>query len=102
MLFLRFPGCGEYVKRGFLIGVGGVITFKNARKLKETVESIRLENIVLETDCPYLAPVPYRGERNCSLYLPYIISGIAEIKGVDRGVVENTTFENAMRLYRLI
>ncbi|MBQ4482426.1 MAG: TatD family hydrolase [Lachnospiraceae bacterium] len=92
----------EYVKRGFLIGVGGVITFKNARKLKETVESIELENIVLETDCPYLAPVPYRGERNCSLYLPYVVSCIAEIKAVERDVVENITFENAMRLYRLI
>ena len=62
----------EYVKMGYYIGVGGVVTFKNAKKLKETVQEIPLSSIVLETDCPYLAPVPYRGKRNCSLYLSYV------------------------------
>ena len=62
----------EYVKMGFYIGVGGVVTFKNARKLKQTVEGIPLASIVLETDCPYLAPVPYRGKRNQSAYIRYV------------------------------
>src|SRR5699024_10859593 len=61
-----------YVKMGYYIGIGGVVTFKNAKKLKNVVERIPLTSIVLETDCPYLAPVPYRGKRNCSLYLPYV------------------------------
>ena len=72
----------EYVKMGFYIGVGGVVTFKNARKLKETVQEIPLTSIVLETDCPYLAPVPYRGKRNNSAYIKYIAEEIAGIKGV--------------------
>ena len=59
----------EYVKMGYYIGVGGVVTFKNARKLKETVEEIPLTSIVLETDCPYLAPVPYRGKRKLLLFI---------------------------------
>ena len=71
----------EYVKMGYYIGVGGVVTFKNAKKLKQVVQEIPLESVVLETDCPYLAPVPYRGKRNCSLYLPYVAEQIAELKG---------------------
>ena len=57
---------------GFYLGIGGVVTFKNAKKIKEVVADTPLEYIILETDCPYLAPVPYRGKRNCSLYLPYV------------------------------
>lgn len=91
----------EYIRRGFFIGVGGVITFKNARKLRETVEAAGLEGIVLETDCPYLAPVPFRGERNNSLYLPYVVQSIADITGTDRETVESTTYDNAMRLFGL-
>lgn len=72
----------EYVKMGYYIGVGGVVTFKNAKKLKETVQEIPLSSIVLETDCPYLAPVPYRGKRNCSLYLSYVAEEIAKLKGI--------------------
>ena len=67
----------EYVKMGYYIGIGGVVTFKNAKKLKQVVQEIPLESIVLETDCPYLAPVPYRGKRNSSLYLPYVAEEIA-------------------------
>lgn len=91
----------EYVKMGYYIGVGGVVTFKNAKKLKQVVEEIPLESIVLETDCPYLAPVPYRGKRNCSLYLPYVAEQIAEIK---RTTVENViqqTEKNSRALYCL-
>lgn len=91
----------EYVKMGYYIGVGGVVTFKNAKKLKQVVESIPLESIVLETDCPYLAPVPYRGKRNCSLYLLYVAEEIAKIKGVTAEEVVRQTEVNARKLYRL-
>ncbi len=90
---------GEVVKMGFYIGVGGVCTYKNAKKLVEVVEEIPLEHILLETDCPYLTPVPYRGKRNSSLYLPYVVEKIAEIKGVTAEEVERVTYENAMKLF---
>ncbi len=89
----------EYVKMGLFIGIGGVVTFKNSRKLKEVAAGIPLENIVLETDCPYLAPVPYRGKRNCSLYLPYVVRTIAELRGITEEEVIGTTWENAFRLF---
>ena len=91
----------EYVKMGFYIGVGGVVTFKNARKLVEVTRQIPLERLVLETDCPYLAPVPYRGKRNSSLYLPYVVSAIAQIKGVTEEEVIRVTEQNAKDMYRL-
>lgn len=91
----------EYVKKGYYIGVGGVVTFKNAKKLKQVVEEIPLESIVLETDCPYLAPVPYRGKRNCSLYLPYVAEQIAEIKGTTVENVIQQTEKNSRDLYCL-
>lgn len=91
----------EYVKMGYYIGVGGVVTFKNAKKLKQVVEEIPLESIVLETDCPYLAPEPFRGKRNSSLYLPYVAEKIAEIKGVSAEEVVCQTEENSRQLYRL-
>ncbi len=89
----------EFIKMGYYIGVGGVITFKNAKKLKETVEAIPLERILLETDCPYMAPEPHRGKRNSSLYLPYVVEKIAEIKGVSIEEVERVTEANARRLF---
>ncbi len=89
----------EYVKMGWYIGVGGVVTFKNGRKLVETVEAIPLESIVLETDCPYMAPEPYRGQRNSSLYLKYIAEKIAQIKNISVSEVEQVTYENALRIY---
>ena len=91
----------EYVKMGVYIGVGGVVTFKNARKLKETVEEIPLTSIVLETDCPYLAPVPYRGKRNNSAYIKYIAEEIAVIKGISYEEVVEQTEKNARDLYNL-
>ena len=91
----------EYVKMGYFIGVGGVVTFKNARKLKETVEAIPLTSIVLETDCPYLAPEPYRGKRNNSSYIKYAAEEIGRLKGVDGEEVIRQTEENAKKLYRL-
>ena len=91
----------KYVKRGFYIGVGGVVTFKNARKLVEVVEEIPLSNIILETDSPYLAPVPFRGKRNSSLNLPYVVEKIAQIKEVSEDEVIRVTQENARRMYRI-
>lgn len=91
----------EYVKMGYYIGVGGVVTFKNAKKLKKVVQEIPLESIVLETDCPYLAPVPYRGKRNCSLYLPYVAEQIAELKGTTVEEVIQQTEKNSREMYGL-
>lgn len=91
----------EFVKMGYYIGVGGVVTFKNAKKLKETVEAVSLENILLETDCPYMAPEPHRGKRNNSAYIPYIVAEIARIKGVSEQEVKKVTYDNAKRLFRL-
>lgn len=91
----------EYVKMGYYIGVGGVVTFQNARKLKETVLEIPLESIVLETDCPYLAPAPHRGKRNSSRYLTYVAGKIAELKEVSEEEVIRQTEANAKALYRL-
>ena len=89
----------QYLDLGFYIGVGGVVTFKNAKKLKEVVEYVPLDRIVTETDSPYLAPVPMRGGRNSSEYLPYIVEAIATIKGVTAEEVESVTYENAVRIF---
>lgn len=91
----------EYVKMGFCIGVGGVVTFKNGKKLKEVVEAIPLERILLETDCPYLAPEPYRGKRNSSLYIPHIAQAIADIKGITYEEVVTQTEQNGKELFRI-
>lgn len=91
----------EFVKMGFYIGIGGVVTFKNARKLVQVAEEIPLESILLETDCPYLAPVPYRGKRNNSAYLPYVVAKIAQLKGISEEEVIRVTEENAEKMYRL-
>lgn len=92
----------EYVKMGYLIGVGGVVTFKNARRLKETVEAIPLSHIVLETDCPYLAPEPNRGKRNSSLNLSYVAQAIADLKGITAEEVIKVTGENAKAFYGIV
>lgn len=89
----------EYVKLGYYIGIGGVVTFKNARVMKEVAAAVPLDHIVIETDCPYLAPVPNRGKRNSSLYLPLVIREIAEIKGVTPKEVEDATYANVKRVY---
>lgn len=89
----------EFIRMGYFIGVGGVLTFKNARKLVQTVEAIPMERILLETDCPYMAPEPHRGSRNSSLNLPYVVAKIAELKGITTEEVERITEENAYRLF---
>ena len=92
----------EYVKMGYYIGVGGVVTFKNAKKLKETVAEIGLPHIVLETDCPYMAPEPHRGTRNDSRNLIYVVKTIAELTGTTPEEVETVTWENAKKLFQKV
>ncbi len=89
----------EYVKMGFYIGIGGVVTFKNARVMKEVVEAIPLTSIVLETDAPYLAPTPFRGKRNESTYLQYVAEEIAKIKEISYQEVIQQTSINGKVLY---
>lgn len=91
----------EFLNMDFYFGIGGVLTFPNAKKLREAVEYIPIEKIVLETDSPYLAPVPHRGKRNSSLNLPYVVEALAQVKGMTREEVEAVTFENADKLYRM-
>ena len=91
----------EYVKLGFHIGIGGVLTFKNARKLIEVVENIPIERILIETDSPYLTPVPFRGTRNCSKYLKEVVEKISEIKQISHEEVEKITFENAKNFFEI-
>lgn len=91
----------EFLKWDYYFGIGGVVTFKNAKKLKEAVEYIPLERILLETDSPYLTPEPNRGKRNCSLYLPYVAEAVAQIKGVSREEIEAVTWRNACRFFGL-
>ncbi|HKM33228.1 MAG TPA: TatD family hydrolase [Lachnospiraceae bacterium] len=88
-----------FLNMGFYIGVGGIITFKNARKLREVVIHTPIDRIVVETDCPYLAPDPNRGKRNSSLNLPYVIEKIAELKQLEVKEVEEITWINAGNLY---
>lgn len=91
----------ELVKSGLHIGVGGVVTFKNARKLVETVEAIPLERILLETDAPYLSPVPYRGNLCHSAYIYYTAMKVAEIKSISVNEVLSITADNAKELFSI-
>ena len=92
----------EYLNMGLYLGIGGVVTFKNSRKLKEVAEYAPLNQILLETDCPYMAPVPNRGKRNSSLYLPEVVKTIAEIKGISCEEVVAVTESNAMKVLGLV
>ncbi len=91
----------EYLNMGFFLGIGGVITFKNGRKLREVVEYAPIEQLVIETDSPYLSPEPYRGKRNSSLNLQFVIEKIAEIKNLSAEEVIAITDNNARKLYHL-
>lgn len=99
-----FPGNEEDARRatdlGYLLGIGGVVTFKKS-SMAEVVSQIATEHLVLETDAPYLTPVPHRGKRNESSYIPYIASKIAEIKGMETKKIEEITTNNAMNLFNL-
>ena len=83
---------------GLYLGIGGVVTFKNAKKLKEVVATMPENRILLETDCPYLAPEPHRGSRNSSMYLPLVVKQIAELRGITEEEVIELTNRNAREL----
>lgn len=89
----------QIVDLGFYLGIGGVVTYKTST-LPEIIKEISLEHIVLETDAPYLAPVPYRGKRNESAYIPYIAQKIADIKNCTLDEVASITTANAQRIFR--
>ena len=91
----------QFLDMGFYIGIGGVVTFKNAKTLKEVAAYAPLDRIVLETDCPYLSPEPNRGKRNSSLNLRYVADALSQIKRVDKEELIAVTEENARRLYRM-
>jgi TatD DNase family protein len=91
----------QYISMGLYLGIGGVVTYKNGKKLKEVVECAPLTSLVLETDCPYLSPVPYRGKRNSSRNLSYVVEEIARLQQVSPQRVIDVTAENARRLLKL-
>jgi len=89
----------EFIKLGFYIGIGGVVTFRNAKNIVQVIENISLNNILLETDAPYLAPAPYRGMKNDSSYLPLIAEKIASVKNISMEQVVDITTRNASDLF---
>lgn len=91
----------EYLNMGLSLGIGGVVTFKNAKKVKEVVAYMPMDQLVLETDSPYLAPVPHRGERNCSAYISLVAEEIARIKGITPEEVIAVTNQNAKKIFHL-
>ena len=91
----------ELIRRGWYIGFTGVVTFKNARKAVEVAEKIPLDRILIETDCPYMAPEPFRGRRNDPSLVPFVAKKIAEIRGISAEEAAAATEENAKRLFRL-
>ena len=91
----------ELVKLGYMMSFGGVVTFANAKTYREVICELPLEYILLETDCPYLAPHPYRGKRNDSGYLPIIAQSIAELKNIALEELISQTWENAERCFNM-
>ncbi len=91
----------EFVKRGAFVGLNGIITFDKTGNMKQVVETVPLERIVLETDSPYLTPVPHRGKRNEPLFVKHVAEKVAEIKGVSLDEVEKTTTANARKLFKI-
>ena len=91
----------EVVKLGWYVGFTGVLTFKNARKAVEAAAAIPLDRILVETDCPYMAPEPHRGQRNDSRFVPYMAKKLAEIRNISEEEAELATTENAKRLFRI-
>jgi len=89
------------LKIGYYLGVTGVVTFKNAKKIIEVVKEIPLERLLVETDCPYMAPVPYRGKRNRSEYISNVIETISNIRGISVEELQNITITNAKVLLKL-
>ena len=91
----------DYARMGFYLGVGGVITYKNGRKLRESVLAVGIDRIVLETDCPYLSPEPNRGKRNDSRNLAYVVTALADLFGLPEEEVIRITAENARKVFHI-
>ncbi len=91
----------EVIKMGFYIGLGGPVTFKNARKAVEVAQAIPLEYLVIETDCPYMAPVPFRGKRNEPMLVQHTAAKIAELRGISVEELIEATYQNGKRVYRI-
>ena len=89
----------EVIKMGFYIGLGGPVTFKNARKAVEVAQAIPLEYLVIETDCPYMAPVPFRGKRNEPMLVQHTAAKIAELRGISLEELIEATYQNGKRVY---
>ena len=102
-VFHCFSGSWETAKSvldmGWYLSFTGVVTFKNARRALEVLDRMPVDKLMLETDCPYMAPEPMRGRRNSSLYLPYIAKKIAEVRGMTTDDVARTTMENGMKFF---
>lgn len=91
----------EFIKLGFYISLGGPVTYKNARDVKRVAENIALDRLLIETDCPYLPPVPFRGERNESSYVKYVLKEISNLRCIDIAELEKIIDNNAIKLFRL-
>ena len=91
----------EFIKLGFSFSFGGVVTFNNAKNVVKVVEELPIEKIMLETDCPYMAPVPFRGKRNEPMYIPYIARKIAEIKNIEVEKIAEITTKNAEKMFKI-
>lgn len=91
----------ELLDRGWYLGFNGAVTFKNARKAPEVIRKMPLDRLLLETDSPYLTPVPYRGKRNDSGYLPLVVEKIAAFRSADPAEIEEAAWENGWRLFRI-
>ena len=104
-VFHCFSGSKEMalwlVERGWYVGFTGVLTFKNARRAVEAAQALPLDRILIETDCPYMAPEPYRGRRNDSRYVPLVAAKLAELRSISQEEAGRITAENAMRLFRI-
>ncbi len=105
VIFHCFSGNKEFAlkcaEKGYYIAIGGIVTFKNAKDVKETVKVIPAENLLLETDAPYLAPVPYRGKLNTPLYLKYIAQEIAQLRGEAYSEISEKTTQNAKKVFKI-
>ncbi len=91
----------EYIKLGFYISIGGTVTFKNARVVREVAEAVPLDKLLIETDCPYLTPEPYRGKRNEPMFVKYVAEKIAEIRGISVEELAKSTNKNTKELFRI-
>lgn len=91
----------EFIKLGFYLGIGGVLTFKNSKEIKRVVENVDLENLLSETDSPYLTPMPYRGQLNHPGYTKFVVEEISRIKNIDLEIVKDVLFKNVKKLFKI-